>query len=116
MKDMAISFTIRPAKGAQDMETVKILIREYLAFLGADLTFQNVEAELSGLPGKYAAPEGALFLAWAREVSDRETAAGCVALRKLGRGRCEMKRLFVRPEYWATSACGWIPWSVWGMR
>ncbi len=48
--------------------------------------------ELAGLPGKYARPHGRLLLA-----SMDGRPAGCVALRDLGDGLCEMKRMFV-PE------------------
>jgi GNAT superfamily N-acetyltransferase len=48
------------------------------------------EQELAGLPGKYAPPKGSLLIAY----HDGQP-AGCVALRDLGEGVCEMKRMFV---------------------
>jgi ribosomal protein S18 acetylase RimI-like enzyme len=83
---------IRPAALPQDVERVRELFREYAAGLGVDLAFQDFETELATLPGKYQPPEGRLLIAW--KGSD---AVGCVALRALDRGRCEMKRLYVRP-------------------
>ena len=74
-------------------------MREYQTFLGADLSFQHFEDELAGLPGKYAAPDGALFLASINLAQGGAEPAGCVALRKMEQDVCEMKRLFVRPEY-----------------
>lgn len=50
--------------------------------------------ELAGLPGKYAPPDGQLLLARADGA-----AAGCVALRRIDATSCEMKRMFVYPEY-----------------
>lgn len=85
---------IKIAETAMEIESVKALFREYAASLGFDLCFQDFDKELSDLPGQYAPPEGYLMLA----IVGSEI-AGCVALRKFGEGICEMKRLYVRPQF-----------------
>jgi putative acetyltransferase len=79
---------------ATDMAVVRILFQEYAQGLGFDLCFQNFDQELADLPGRYATPEGGIWLAWMQGMP-----AGCVALRPLADGNCEMKRLYVRPAY-----------------
>ncbi len=85
---------ITRAHSANHIEEIRRLFREYETFLAVDLCFQGFEDELAGLPGQYAPPDGALLIA-----VENQKAAGCVALRKLEDGICEMKRLFVRPQY-----------------
>ncbi len=90
---------ISPVRDGPGLAAVRTLIREYLDFLGVDLSFQDIETELAGLPGKYAPPSGTLLLASVTRSPGSGEAAGCGALRDLGDGICEMKRLFVRPAY-----------------
>ncbi len=91
--------SIERAAGPEATAAARTLMREYAEFLGEDLSFQGFEEELAGLPGKYAPPSGALFLARAPAARAPGVPAGCVALRKLSPGVCEMKRLFIRPRY-----------------
>jgi ribosomal protein S18 acetylase RimI-like enzyme len=90
---LATMTDIRPAQLPGDLNHVRSLFGEYADNLGVDLCFQDFEAELAALPGKYEPPEGRLLLAW----SGTEP-VGCVALRPLDRVTCEMKRLYVRPQ------------------
>jgi len=82
------------AETPEQIEQARALFREYEAWLNLDLCFQGFEAELAGLPGKYVKPDGRLFLAYADK-----NLAGCIALRKIEDGICEMKRLFVRNAF-----------------
>src|SRR5215813_3458092 len=76
------------------LETVRALFLEYAQSLSFNLCFQNFERELNELPGMYALPRGRLIL---YEVAGK--AAGCIALKPLDQEACEMKRLFVKPEF-----------------
>ncbi|MEM7172764.1 MAG: GNAT family N-acetyltransferase [Pseudomonadota bacterium] len=84
---------IRPAE-LGDMDTVRDLFREYADWLQVDLCFQGFEAELAGLPGGYGPPSGGLWLA-----KEGDQLAGIIGFRPLDPGRCEMKRLWVRPAF-----------------
>src|SRR5947209_1217128 len=86
------------ASGGTELELAKQLLcsyaDEFASSIAETLCFQGFEAELAGLPGRYAPPKGCLLLAL-----DGDTPAGCVAMRELGDVTCEMKRLYVVPEY-----------------
>ena len=87
---------ILQARTPHEMDEVRRLFREYEVYLNVDLCFQQFEAELANLPGRYAPPSGILLLA-----KDRQKAVGCGALRRLDTIQdrtCEMKRLYVKPE------------------
>jgi len=91
---MAEQFTIVSAEERVQIDLVRMLFCEYGASLGFSLCFQSFDAELAALPGEYAPLEGRLLLAFCDS-----TPAGCVAMRKIEDGICEMKRLYVRPEF-----------------
>lgn len=82
---------ITQATSAGQIEDAKRLFREYETWLGMSLCFQGFEEELATLPGKYAPPDGRLYVAY-----DASEPVGCIALRPIGQGVCEMKRLYLR--------------------
>ena len=85
-------------QGDDQLNEVRLLFEEYAESLDIDLCFQQFDAELTSLPGDYAAPRGALLMA---EVDG--ALAGCCALRALDNSdypnACEMKRLYVRKAF-----------------
>jgi putative acetyltransferase len=91
---MDSSLSISIVLTSEDIEAARRLFLEYSKSLGFDLCFQSFEEELAGLPGRYGPPDGRLLLAR----FDGEV-AGCIALRKLEVGICEMKRLYVKPVF-----------------
>ena len=78
--------------GGDDLERVRELFVEYARSLPFHLSWQNFDEELATLPGRYAPPGGRMLLA-----RHGDAFVGCVALRQIGEGVCEMKRLFVQP-------------------
>jgi putative acetyltransferase len=88
------SLTFAQAESNAQIAQARELFLEYAQSLGFSLCFQNFDKELAELPGDYAPPEGRLLLA----EYDGELAA-CVALHKLEPGICEMKRLYLRPQF-----------------
>ncbi len=82
-----------PVSGPEQVEQARALVLEYVDWLGIDLNFQDLESEMREFPGDYAPPDGCLLLA-----VDEQGPAGCVGLRKLEPGICEMKRLYVQPR------------------
>lgn len=83
---------IKSANFPEDLERVIAIFREYVASPTVSLDFQEYEAEFAALPGKYAAPDGRLLLAWSGDA-----VVGCGALRKVDGATCEMKRVYMRP-------------------
>src|SRR5687768_15848016 len=77
-------------ESATDMSDVHTLFLEYAAALGVDLSFQNFDDELASLPGDY---DPILLAYWNGQL------AGCVAMHACGDAICEMKRLYVRPDF-----------------
>lgn len=77
------------------MDIIRELFWEYSNGLNENLCFQSFEDELQNPLKKYGEPKGCLLLAcWNNEP------AGCIALQPLQQEAvCEMKRLYVRPQY-----------------
>ena len=92
--DRVTMISIEQAINIDSIVQARELFEEYQAALGVDLGFQDFENELANLPGQYVAPGGRLLLACVDSA-----VAGCVALRPLRDGACEMKRLYVRPAF-----------------
>lgn len=82
------------AEKPDQIEKARELFIEYAESLGFSLCFQNFDQELAGLPGDYAPPDGRLLIG-----EYRGQPAGCVALHRLGPSVCEMKRLYLRPQF-----------------
>ncbi|MFW5927938.1 MAG: GNAT family N-acetyltransferase [Thermoplasmatota archaeon] len=78
----------------QDISEIRDIFIEYRKDLGLDLSFQEFQDELEELPGEYSPPEGSILMA-----KDEDETVGCVALRKINEDTCEMKRLYVKPDY-----------------
>lgn len=91
--NLGMSFSITVVQ-ENHLEEVRRLFLAYAGELNIDLCFQNFEEELASLPGKYAEPEGGLIL-----VFSQGRAVACGAIRPIGRGDVELKRVYVEPEF-----------------
>ena len=85
-----VIFAFSPA----DLADLRTLFSEYGTWLGDHLDRARFAIELASLPGDYAPPKGALFLA---RVNGE--AAGCVGVRPLMGDICELKRLYTRTRF-----------------
>ena len=81
--------------GNQYLEEIKDLILDYVKSLNQDLTFQNFDDEIGDLAAKYLPPHGEILAA----IDDEGQVFGCVAYHRHSDTRCEVKRLYVKPEY-----------------
>jgi len=91
--------TLRSVLSDIDVNLAREIITEYIDSLGLDLSFQNIEEELTDLKAHYDTPDqGLILLAFV----DHQL-AGCAALRPLVNSdyinACELKRLYVRPVF-----------------
>lgn len=87
-------FEFYEAESPAQLAQIRELFLEYAQSLGFSLCFQSFDQELANLPGDYAPPEGRLILAMSGS-----RPIGCAALHKITAETCEMKRLYVRPEF-----------------
>lgn len=99
IREKKMKINLLPAYPFQ--EEIRELFSEYTELLiQGDASFkqyleiQNYEEELKHLEAKYGYPKGRLYLAFCDEMP-----AGCIGLRKIDDKNCEMKRLYVRPQF-----------------
>lgn len=85
---------IKPCLTESDFSSAIQLTRDYLHWLNMDLTFQDIDKEMSNFSAMYGPPTGLFLLAW----HDGKLAGGA-GLRKLEGKTCEMKRLFVYDQF-----------------
>lgn len=90
-----MNFEYFEASEPQHYEAAVKLIKEYMAYLNENLCFQSVDAEMQNLPAMYSGAVGSLLLCRA----EGGEYAGMVAIRQKGEGICEMKRLYVLPQF-----------------
>lgn len=93
-KNMAVESGVTIKDGKDYIPQVRELIIEYTKRLNRDLSFQNIEEELKNPAEKYTAPQGELLVA----VDETDRVIGMVAYHRHNSERCEMKRLYVKPE------------------
>lgn len=85
---------IEIAKSYQQIEAIRLLLSEYAQMRNHDSALGDYKRELENLPGKYATPKGALLIAYFNNQP-----AGCVAFQSFSESICEMKRMYVKPQF-----------------
>ena len=94
-----MAYVIRTAETSSDLQAVCALLREYAVYLNSSLGAEHIclaeyEEELASLPSPYQV----LLIAFTVAANGNEEAMGCVLLKPI-EGACEMKRLWVRPQF-----------------
>lgn len=89
-----MDIVLKQAESEKEIRISRELFLEYAHSLNFDLCFQDFDKELESLPGKYALPSGRLTLCYVDGIP-----AGCIALRNIDDDTCEMKRLYVKPDF-----------------
>ncbi|MBU2903258.1 MULTISPECIES: GNAT family N-acetyltransferase [Arenibacter] len=84
---------IKLAQTTTDYLAAKELILEYVAWLGIDLSFQNFDKEMAGLPEMYNPEDGGLYIAYING-----EAVGIAGIRRFNQQDCEVKRMYVKPN------------------
>jgi len=87
------SIELKEVKTEEDFSKAKILILEYVTWLGIDLSFQNFDHELNTLPETYGSPNGGLCI-----VLRDNKAVGVAGIKRFSETECEVKRMYVQPE------------------
>ena len=90
---LSMSIKLLHAEDTEHWRAARILVEAYAAALNLDLGFQDFATEINSLPIEYGPPRGCFLLA-----QDQDQFIGCVGLRQLAEGICEMKRLYVQPH------------------
>jgi putative acetyltransferase len=97
MSEAGSMIRVADVEGEEGLDHARRLFRDYAGefsdSIAETLCFQGFDAEVEGLPGRYSPPSGCLLLALRGGQP-----IGCVAMRDLGGGTCEMKRLYVAPD------------------
>jgi ribosomal protein S18 acetylase RimI-like enzyme len=84
---------ITPTNESQLQDAIS-LFNEYANSLNISLEFQHFKEELNIINSMYGSPTGCLLL-----VYEADHAIGCAAYRKIGEGICELKRMYIKPNY-----------------
>jgi len=81
--------------GSRYVSEINLLINEYISSLKSQSLFGNITFDVNDLEEKYLPPNGELLTV----LNEKEEIVGCVAYHNLKNNICELKRLYVKPEY-----------------